>query len=40
MSLGIGKNAMITVIADGSDENRASATIRREMIRERIAEEV
>lgn len=40
MSLGIGQNAIITVIADGSDENRASAAIRREMISERIAEEV
>lgn len=40
MSLGIGQNAVITVIADGSDENRASAAIRREMISERIAEEV
>jgi phosphocarrier protein HPr len=40
MSLGIGQNAAITVIADGSDENRASAAIRRELISERIAEEV
>lgn len=40
MSLGIGQNAVITVIADGSDENRASAAIRRELISERIAEEV